>query len=778
MLLWSAWGNACFSAEPQSVSPDAVPLVAEGDFSEQMRTGIERFLSRATANAKNDERRLWMRGHATPEDRLLATEPFRQRFRTIIGAVDQRQSPVRLAYQASPHSPNLVAQNDQYCVYSVRWNVFFDVHGEGLLWEPRGKPIARIVAVPDADQTPEMLAGLARGIPAASQFAHSLAAAGCQVLVPVLVDRQCTWSGNPDVAMTNQTHREWVWRQSVELGRHLIGYEVQKVQAAVDWFTALNADDEDIPIGAVGYGEGGLIVFYAAAVDQRIDAVLVSGYFDSRERLFAEPIYRGVFGLLREFGDAEIASLIVPRHLVVEHSTGPDVPAPPAAESGRRETAAPGAIVPPPFPAVKGEFERALKLTSTSPYAPQCPLNLVHGDHDQTIGPGSPEALQKLFDGLHVEPAGRASRADTLVDARRGFDPAERQRRQVVELVEHSQRLLRSAKTMRSGLWTKASGQSAETWHEATRADRDLLWRNILGKLPDPTLLLNVRARRIFDRPTCTGYEVMLDVWEGVFAWGYLVVPKDLGPTDRRPVVVCQHGLEGVPESVVTEDESDRAFRAYRAYAVRLAERGFVTFAPHNPYRGGTAFRQIQRRANPLGLTLYSFILGQHQQILEWLATLPFVDPQRIGFYGLSYGGVSALRIPALLDEYCLSICSAAFNDWPRKIMAIDFSAGYMFTHEYEHFTFGLGNTYSNAELAALIAPRPFMVERGHRDGVAPDEWVAHEYATVRRLYAQLGIPERTEIEFFDGGHVINGQGTFEFLHRHLKWPHRPAAEQ
>ena len=34
----------------------------------------------------------------------------------------------------------------------------------------------------------------------------------------------------------------------------------------------------------------------------------------------------------------------------------------------------------------------------------------------------------------------------------------------------------------------------------------------------------------------------------------------------------------------------------------------------------------------------------------------------------------------------------------------------------------------------------------------------------MRRFYAQLGIGDRTEIEFFDGGHVIHGQGTFAFL--------------
>jgi hypothetical protein len=88
-------------------------------------------------------------------------------------------------------------------------------------------------------------------------------------------------------------------------------------------------------------------------------------------------------------------------------------------------------------------------------------------------------------------------------------------------------------------------------------------------------------------------------------------------------------------------------------------------------------------------------------------------------------------------------------------------------------FEFDLGNTFNYAEMASLIAPRPFMVERGHHDGVAPDEWVAYEYAKVRRFYVGLGLGGRTEIEFFDGPHTIHGVGTFEFLHRHLNWPKR-----
>jgi len=132
------------------------------------------------------------------------------------------------------------------------------------------------------------------------------------------------------------------------------------------------------------------------------------------------------------------------------------------------------------------------------------------------------------------------------------------------------------------------------------------------------------------------------------------------------------------------------------------------------------------------------------------------------------------MRVPALVEGYCLSICSADFNDWIRKTGSTrpgDDRYSYPFTNEYEIFEFNLGHTFNYAEMAALIAPRPFMVERGHFDGVAPDEWVAAEYSKIRRLYTRLKISDRTEIEWFLGPHTINGQGTFRFLDKWLDWP-------
>jgi cephalosporin-C deacetylase-like acetyl esterase len=298
------------------------------------------------------------------------------------------------------------------------------------------------------------------------------------------------------------------------------------------------------------------------------------------------------------------------------------------------------------------------------------------------------------------------------------------------------------------------------------------LWEEVFGKLPAPTEPLAPRTRRIYDLPRAFGYEVQLPLFPDVFAYGILLVPKDLKPGERRPVVVCQHGRAGRPQDLIQPDDA-RKQTVYKAFAAQLADRGFVVYAPQNPYIFEERYRYIQRKANPLKLSLFSFILGQHERTLDWLAGLPFVDAQRIGFYGLSYGGKTAVRVPPLLDRYALSICSGDFNEYTGKMAAVDRPDSFMFTIEHEMYEFDLGNTFNYSDLANLMAPRPFMVERGHKDGVGLDEWVAYEYAKVRRFYTFLGIPERTAIEFRNGGHEIFAEDTFRFLHKHLNWPER-----
>ena len=751
--------------------PQTRPLKMEGDLSAQMVSGISRFLDREINAAVKRRPKFWNRDYQSGEAYLKSVENNRKRLQFCIGAVDKLIPFEGLELVSNTTRDSLRYKDNHMEIHLVRWPVFKGVTGEGLLVKPIGPIRARVVAIPDADQTPEQLVGLSPGINPESQFARHLAVAGCQVIVPTLINRNDEFSGADGVGFTNQTHREWVYRQAFEMGRHIIGYEVQKVRAAINWFDKENSKTPSpVPIGIAGYNEGGLIAFYTAAIDQRVQATVVSGYFNERNHIWKEPIYRNIFGLLEQFGDAEIASLISPRALIIEHSKIKQIDGPPPTRPGRRGGAAPGRLVTPLTETLGKEFRRAQKLAT-----PDTNILLIIDEkakHPIVDGFGGHQAIKSFCNELKIHSKTKPA-YPPAPDARFHLKhPLERQRQQVQELVDHTQLLLRFSEYKRTeNFWKTFSYGSSDQWEKQTKDHKERFWTEVIGRFPAANLPINPRSRKIIETAKWTGYEVVLDVWEDVFAWGYLLLPKGIEKGELRPVVVCQHGLEGVPNDTVTRDPKSRAFGPYKGFAAELADRGFIIFAPHNPYRGRDAFRVLQRKANPLGKTLFSIIIPQHNRIIDWLETLPYVDKRRIGFYGLSYGGKTAMRVPALVPRYCLSICSADFNEWIKKNTTVDWRSSYLYTGEYEIFEYNLGHTFNYAEMAALIAPRPFMVERGHKDGVAPDEWVAYEYAKVRRLYAALRIPERTKIEFFQGPHTINGKGTFDFLHRHLNWP-------
>ena len=473
--------------------------------------------------------------------------------------------------------------------------------------------------------------------------------------------------------------------------------------------------------------------------------------------LFRSPIYRNVWGLLYEFGDAEIASLIAPRPLIIEDTHGPEVDGPPAPRDGR-SGAAPGKLVPPSIELVESEFERA-KIFYESLKAGQN-IMLTKGDISEKATLA--QFLKYMGCGIRM-----IESQPTIKDLRKNFDPSKRLYSQLQQLVDHTQKLLRESVFRRKEFWSKADASSLEKWQESCKYYRDYLWEEVIGKLPAPNMPPNPRTRLIHDQPNWKGYDVVIDVFPDVFAYGVLLVPKGIKDGERRPVVVCQHGLEGRPTPVIEPSDDT----PYNGFGAKLADMGFVVYAPQNPYIGGDKFRVLQRKANPLKKSLFSIIIRQHEQTLSWLSQLPFVDSSRIGFYGISYGGKTAMRVPSILDSYALSICSADFNEWITKNVTVDYGYSYIFTGEYEMFEFDLGNTFNYSDMAGLILPRPFMVERGHHDGVAPDEWVAYEYAAVRRLYTVLGISSKTRIEFFNGGHQINAQGTFDFLKQWLNFP-------
>lgn len=735
--------------------PESSPLTIESDIASEMVDGIDRFLLKKIGESQSTRPELWDRRFESEADYRQSIQPNRESLAFRLGAADARVSNVSI-------DKNLIAESKGdapgrgYRAYAIRWPVLQDpdpersivsVYGEGILLEPIDATgvIANIIAIPDCDQSPAQICGLAKTDDPESAFAKSMVALNCRVFVPMLVSRDINLRGG----RAKLTNREFIYRSAFELGRHLIGYEIQRIRSIVDSL------DDKLPIGMIGCGEGGRIALATAALDERIDALCAAGSVGPSDEIWRAPIDRNVFGWLNEFGDAELLTLVAPRPVLINHC-----PMEPKTLDGIGG-GAPAQIRSISQTDGSQEVQRAKQLIGPLVDAK---LWTIEETNKRDI-PCDPSVTSRFVALLTAQTP--LNDTTPAVSEPVGIDEAAMQRRCVEQLDRHNQLLLRESPFVRRKFMAELKTQTLEAYIESSARYRTIFREDVIGEFSDTMLPANARIRKSYDHPKWIGYEVVLDVFEDVIAYGVLIVPRDLKAGEKRPVVVCQHGLEGRPTDTFLGDH-----RAYHDFAGKLAERGFITFAPQNPYLFKDRFRTLQRKANSIGKTLFSIIVPQHQQVVDWLQTLPNVDDHRIAFYGLSYGGKSAMRIPALVTDYCLSICSADFNEWVGKNASTREPFSYVWTGEYEIFEWNLGSTFNYSEMAALICPRPFMVERGHFDGVGTDEWVAYEYAKVRNLYAaRLKIGDRTEIEWFDGPHTINGKGTYDFLHRHLNWP-------
>jgi hypothetical protein len=241
------WSTADRAGSEQ-FSPPAGPLPQtnaldwpEEDLSGRMMDGAHRFVERQIADSQARSGRFWNYDTSSNTAWNRSVENNRDRLREIIGVVDARRPP-GLERFGDDESPALVAETSRYRVYQVRWPVLDGLSAEGLLVQPTGTPTAHIVAVPDAGQTPEQILGLSPGLTREQQFARRLAESNCELVIPVLVRRELIQTADEQLQRSQQTWREWLYRQAFHMGRHIIGYEVQKVLAAVDGFRARRGD--------------------------------------------------------------------------------------------------------------------------------------------------------------------------------------------------------------------------------------------------------------------------------------------------------------------------------------------------------------------------------------------------------------------------------------------------------------------------------------------------------------------------------------------------------
>ena len=375
------------------------------------------------------------------------------------------------------------------------------------------------------------------------------------------------------------------------------------------------------------------------------------------------------------------------------------------------------------------------------------------------------EALKKYKRGVRLEPPLEQlfGPVDKLRPQENAFGMSirrhdergvERSTEDVSGIEKHLLGLVAGAEARRAALLRgKGAKEVARRWHQ-----------EVVGELPRYQGPLRLRERTVAEDAGWTGVAITLDALPGVPAQGVLLKPKGLREFERRPLVVAQHGLMGRPESLFHQPMDSSDYRTYRNFAERLVAQGFVVYCPQNPYSGD--FRELQLLANPRGVSLFSFIQAQYRRTLDYLEKLPFVDASKIVYYGLSYGGSTALRVPVFDARFRGIVCGGNFNEWIRKLIAPELPYSYVHTKEYEIYEWNMANVASHAELAALgtmlhAQPIPFLAERGHRDKVGTDEWVEYEFA---RLKGYVRNPKLRRLAFFEGEHRTDGAAAIPFL--------------
>lgn len=316
----------------------------------------------------------------------------------------------------------------------------------------------------------------------------------------------------------------------------------------------------------------------------------------------------------------------------------------------------------------------------------------------------------------------------------------------------------------REGRWRRDHSSSAA--YEASVASNRRSFLTLMGDWPWERCDLVPRTERILETPSFTADRVAIRAFEQVDLGGILLKPKGAGP---RAAVIAQHGMRGSAEQVAGMLDLDYFGDPYHQFGRVLAEQGYVVFAP-NLVSGYEHRNWVAREAILFGHTIMGMETFRISRAVDFLQTLPEVIPDRIGFWGLSMGGLMAFWTPAADMRIAASICADFFNH--RAVKFIEPSSHYTpflpLENHHSFFIQGLLGEFSDSDIVSLICPRPFRVEIGMDDKAAWYPMAEREFARAQEHYRYLGIAERCEIDVFPGGHEVNVANSLQFLRRFL----------
>ena len=288
---------------------------------------------------------------------------------------------------------------------------------------------------------------------------------------------------------------------------------------------------------------------------------------------------------------------------------------------------------------------------------------------------------------------------------------------------------------------------SAQSWEARSRELRTQL-RVTLGLVPmPPKTPLNAQVFGKVDRDGYTIEKVTLETMPGMFLGGNLYRPA--GNCRRVPVVLCPHG----------HWEAGRVHPDVQARCVRLAKLGCVVFLYDMVgYNDSKAFGHefLNDRLDAWGFNLATLQTWNSLRAVDWLVTLPDVDPARIACTGESGGGTQTFLLSALDPRIAVSA--------PVVMVSERFQGGCVCENAS-----GLRHDTDNVEIAALAAPRPMKIVGATGDWTS--NTLTRVHPSLRNVYERIGTPSDVEAALFDFPHNYNQtsrNSVYAFLGREL----------
>jgi dienelactone hydrolase len=293
--------------------------------------------------------------------------------------------------------------------------------------------------------------------------------------------------------------------------------------------------------------------------------------------------------------------------------------------------------------------------------------------------------------------------------------------------------------------------QNSDDWTARAEKIRERIYEGAgLEMIPAENWIAPIRTVRNQKREL-DGYSVenvALELYPGYFVHGNLYQPLNI--QDKIPAILSPHGHWFKPE------DYGRFRHDMQLRCASLAKMGAVVFA-WDMYGSGEDTAHDHHSDDVLTYQCFNGI-----RILDYITSLDYVDPDRIGITGASGGGTQTFLIAALDDRIAVSV--------PTVMVSAHFYGGCLCESGKPIHKSGEFET-NNVEIAASIAPKPLMIIGDGGDWTRNIATV--EYPYIERLYNFFDAADNTEYAFFeDEVHdygISKRKAAYGFLAEHLQ---------